>query len=79
MTKQELRRKFLLAADSTKVAAILECAFDEDDRTGQHFDTVGFREYFLEDNSNDILKAWMIYNDYHNELSNYEPTPPMAA
>jgi hypothetical protein len=66
--QQELRTKYLRAADNTKIAAILESAFDEDDREGGCFDAIGFSQFCPEDSPEDIVRAWRAYCSYRQEL-----------
>ena len=56
-----LQRKYLQAADSTEVAAILEAVFAEG---GKPFDAIGFGQFCPEDKPEDVRAAWTDYCAY---------------
>lgn len=82
MTKKELRRKYLLCVKSPDAAKILELAFGHDDYHNSRFSSAEFELFCNGDTpigkSEDIRNACASYHAYHNELANYDPTPPQA-
>jgi hypothetical protein len=77
MTKDQLRRKYIVTAPDP-ASAILKQAFEEED-CGRIFSKAGFVGCFVQQNCapEDIDDAWMLYQTYRHELAKYEP--PEAA
>jgi len=73
MTREALRRKYIVTSEPP-VTAMLREAFDEDDRDGRMTEEAFVDHFLLNDcDLPDVRNAWIVYQKYHNELANYEP------
>jgi hypothetical protein len=72
MTKDELRRKYLLQSSTPTVQRLLQLAFQEDDRFNRTTLIVGSAVPALSE-------ARRLYDEYHTELVHYQPVATASA
>jgi hypothetical protein len=73
MTREQLRRKYLVCTVTDGAANILKAAFMKDDDRHPKMTAAAFKTFCLDADPALIEEARGFYQDYHEELEHYEP------